>query len=356
KKENEQITNEKISKFESKYLETNKKINDIGDEFLNLINENEVLREKNNSLSISIQQVNQQLLNQNTHLDEMFEKKFKELELNLQKEQGNINKKVDNCFTETKFLNTKVAVAIQYLKKTKMLKEDYNFQNLKVSEIENLLANDSNYFNFEQQFRGPEHLIKERQKIYVDDVRKAFNKCSGYLLEVGGGRGEFLELCKENEIPAKGIDLNEFMIEVCKKKGLDSIKGNVIEFLYSVDDESLCAITAFQVVEHLSQEELNELIELALVKLKPGGVIILETVNPDSILALKNFYIDPTHQKPINSQTLRYLLEVTGFSDVKVCYSSPVSDYDKLKGEDDNTNKLNELLYGYQDYAVKGWK
>jgi O-antigen chain-terminating methyltransferase len=172
---------------------------------------------------------------------------------------------------------------------------------------------------------------------------------------VGSGRGEFLELCREANIPAKGVDLNELMINRCREKGLSVERADGLEHLKSIPDESLCALTAFQVIEHLSPEQIRQLIQAALIKLKPGGVIILETVNPDYLFAFKYFSIDLTHQRPIHSLTLQFLLEAAGFRNLEVRLSGLVEDEIKIMQEGDS--KENSLLvHGYLDYAVVGWR
>jgi O-antigen chain-terminating methyltransferase len=140
------------------------------------------------------------------------------------------------------------------------------------------------------------------------------------------------------------------------QKGLQVEKADGLSLLNSISDESLCALTAFQVVEHLTPDQIWQFVQTALIKLKPGGVIILETVNPDSLFALKNFYLDLSHQKPVASPTLQFLLEAAGFKEVKVKFSSSVPEEIQLKGHDEATNKINDLLFGYQDYAVLGWR
>lgn len=212
------------------------------------------------------------------------------------------------------------------------------------------------YHAFEQQFRGSEELIKKRLSIYVDYIKKAFEATGGKVLDIGSGRGEFLELLRGEGIPAIGVDLNDVMVQHCLYKGLNVEQRDAYDFITAQADESLAAVTAYMVIEHLSPEEIWKIINTALVKIKPGGVIILETVNPECLFALRNFYIDLTHIRPLPATTIKFLLESVGFRNVEVRFSSPLSEEYKLKGKDSNIQKLNEILFGWQDYAVVGWR
>jgi O-antigen chain-terminating methyltransferase len=156
----------------------------------------------------------------------------------------------------------------------------------------------------------------------------------------------------EHNIPVKGIDINEENINICSEFGLNAELADALTYLKSVKNNSLIGITAFQVVEHLNNDYLIELIKVSFQKIKEGGIIVLETANPLSLYSLRNFYIDLTHRNPIPSDTLKFLVEAAGFVNVKVDFSSPVPDEIKLSGNDDNVKKLNDLLFGYQEYAI----
>jgi O-antigen chain-terminating methyltransferase len=193
------------------------------------------------------------------------------------------------------------------------------------------------------------------------------------VLDIGCGRGEFLEILEENGINAKGIDINEDMVIYCQSKGLNVEKSDAIEYLDKLEDKSLDSIFLDQVVEHLASKYLIKLLERCYSKLKFGYYIVIETVNPLSLTSFANFYIDLTHKKPIHPETLKFLLESAKFRDIEVKFFSPIPDEYKLKkveiGEDVeekerriietynyNIERLNETLYGYQDYAVIGKK
>ena len=228
---------------------------------------------------------------------------------------------------------------------------------LKGTAPQELPLYDHAYVAFEDRFRGSRELIKERQSQYIGFIQKAYEESKGdYLLDIGCGRGELLELLAGSGIPSKGIDLSAESVRICTEHGMNAKQADALQFLGGVKNDSLIGVTAIQVVEHLMTDYLAELIKLAYQKTKPGGVIILETVNPFSIFSLRNFFIDLTHNKPIPQDTLKFLVEASGFVDTSVHFSSPVTDELKLSGDDENTKKLNELLFSFQDYAIIGWK
>jgi len=223
------------------------------------------------------------------------------------------------------------------------------------------LEADFDYFGFEERFRGSEEEIKERQRIYVEYFKGQEN-----VLDIGCGRGEFLELLKEAGIQAKGVDLDLDMVLYCRDKGLDVVKEDAFAYLESLPDASLGGIFAAQVIEHLESNRIIQLVKLCHRKLRPGGVLILETPNPQCLMVFAQcFYMDFTHTWPIHPEALKFLLGSQGFRDVELKFTSPVdpslripllTDPSLLGPEGERFNRsiayLNELLYGYQDYAV----
>lgn len=226
-----------------------------------------------------------------------------------------------------------------------------------------------NYYLFEEKHRGSTDDIKQRQSIFLGHFKN-----SQSVLDIGCGRGEFLSLLKENGIGAKGIDLNEDMILYCQKNGLDAIQGNALTYLQSLKDKSLDGVFSGQVVEHLQSDELISLVKQCYDKMKFGTYFVAETVNPTCLSVFaKSFYMDLSHVKPIHPVTIKFLMESVGFRDVEFKFFSPHPDEVKLEkfqvedGIDDvgrrqlevmnaNIDKLNGLLYGYEDYAVIGKK
>jgi len=212
------------------------------------------------------------------------------------------------------------------------------------------------YYAFQEAFRGSERIIAERQQQYIHIVQRAYENCRAPLLDIGAGRGEFLSLCRDAGIEACGIDMNSAMVEHCKGIGLSVVHGEGLSYLRTLPDESLSAVTGFQVIEHLSSNQLLELIRTSFDKLKQGGVVVFETINPDCIDAFKNFFVDMTHTRPVYSSVLKFMFELVGFKDIEVILTSPFDNEMKLVGNDRNTEMLNSYLFGYRDYAIVGWK
>jgi O-antigen chain-terminating methyltransferase len=190
------------------------------------------------------------------------------------------------------------------------------------------------------------------------------------VLDLGCGRGEFLELLRTHGIPARGLDSNLAMVEASRARGLDVTQGDALSYLSGLPDGSIGGMFAAQVVEHLPPDYLSKLLEAAAHKIRGGGVIVLETINPACWLAFFESYIrDLTHVRPLHPETLQFLVRVSGFHDVRVQFTSPVADAERLAllppaaGEtaasvvdafNENVTKLNARLFGYQDYAVIG--
>jgi 2-polyprenyl-3-methyl-5-hydroxy-6-metoxy-1,4-benzoquinol methylase len=224
------------------------------------------------------------------------------------------------------------------------------------------------YLGFEDQFRGSQADISSRLGEYVELFADQSD-----VLDVGCGRGEFLELLRARGVPSRGIDVNQAMVEACRSRGLAADMGDALSYVSSLDDGSLGGLFAAQVVEHLAPEYLGALLETAAHKIRPGGLIVLETINPACWLAFFESYIrDLTHVRPIHPETLQYLLRVSGFHDVRLEYKSPVAESSKLQSVsvpetdlppamadviqvlNENAAKLNARLFTFQDYAAIG--
>ena len=224
------------------------------------------------------------------------------------------------------------------------------------------------YVGFEDQFRGSQLDIRGRVAEYVPLFEGASD-----VLDVGCGRGEFLDLLRARGISARGVDLNDEMVAVCRERGLEASVGDGLSYLLSVPDESLGGLFAAQVVEHLDPDYLVQFLDAAYHKLRPGSKIVLETINPACWFAFFSSYIrDVTHVRPLHPDTLQYFLRASGFQSVDVRYSAPYPDEDKLQtvpnsqtgpyggptvmeiAFNDNFKKLNSLLFTYMDYAAIG--
>jgi 2-polyprenyl-3-methyl-5-hydroxy-6-metoxy-1,4-benzoquinol methylase len=218
------------------------------------------------------------------------------------------------------------------------------------------------YVGFEDQFRGSPDAIRARLLEYVPIFDGGRD-----VLDVGCGRGEFLRLLGEHGISARGIDLNEAMVDVCRDQGLDATVADVLSYLRSLPDGSLGGLFAAQVVEHLQPGYLTQVIDAAFDKLRPGAPIVLETINPACWFAFfESFVRDITHVHPLHPDTLKFLLVATGFQRVEIRYRAPYPEHEKLQrvnaaGMGDvaetlnaNVDKLNSLLFTNLDYAAIG--
>lgn len=220
---------------------------------------------------------------------------------------------------------------------------------------------DWRYAGFENRFRGYEEEVKKQQIDYLPYFKK-----KGKVLDLGCGRGEFLELLEKNGMKGMGIDINDQMIDICLEKGLDCQKGDILEKLAEQEDSSLSGIFSSQVIEHLPPSSLKRLLELAYFKLAPSSYLVLETINPVSVFSLVQIYfLDLSHQKPIHPQAIKFLMESSGFEEVEIKYSSPLEEerLQDLPAADEvstilnqNIDKLNKLLYAPANYAAIGKK
>jgi 2-polyprenyl-3-methyl-5-hydroxy-6-metoxy-1,4-benzoquinol methylase len=178
---------------------------------------------------------------------------------------------------------------------------------------------DLDYVSLTERFRGTREEILNRQRRYVHHFIGA-----GDVVDIGCGRGEFLELMDQHAVSAIGVDLEEGMVEQCNARGFEAIRQDGLSYLGSRAENSLGGVFAAQVIEHLEAPDLVRLVRLALSRLRPGGVLVLETINPASLLSLSTFYADLTHRKPVHPEALRWLAESVGFvADIE--YTSPVA-------------------------------
>ena len=235
---------------------------------------------------------------------------------------------------------------------------------ISIEQIENMVKEedhllDAMYVDFENKFRGTREKVKERVKVYlpyVEDALKAAN--DALVLDIGCGRGEWLEILKENDIIAKGLDLNRIMVAQCRDLGLDVIESDMIEYLRNLKNNTLSVVTGFHIVEHLPFKTLITLFDESLRVLKPGGLVIFETPNPENLfVGACNFYTDPSHKNPIPPTTLEFLLESRGFIKNKIHRLHPMKEVRYV--EDEALKDLNELLHAVskeQDYALIGYK
>ena len=213
---------------------------------------------------------------------------------------------------------------------------------------------DSFYDAFEDVYRGSRADIKQRLTVYLDRIKLAgAGQPETPIIDIGCGRGEWLELLKENNLAAYGVDSNSMMVERCISFGLDARNANGLTHLRSLMDGSRSAITAFHVIEHLPFTIVVDLLDEALRVLKSGGMLILETPNPENMrVGATTFYLDPTHRNPIAPDPLRFLVEHRGFSEVEVARLHPVPKDERLTGDGHDIDLLNAIIFGPRDYAI----
>jgi O-antigen chain-terminating methyltransferase len=206
------------------------------------------------------------------------------------------------------------------------------------------------YFAYEARMRGSTESVRGRQRVYVDDFRDA-----APVLDVGCGRGELLSLLREAGLGARGVDADADMVAYARGEGLDVDQGDAVAYLDALPDGSLGGIFAGQVVEHLPPATLVRMLELATQKLRPGGLLVAETINPLSPLALRSYFADLTHAQPLVPETLALLASQAGFREVETRFLNEPAE--RLTIPDDpliaaNVRKLNDILFAPLDYAI----
>ena len=207
---------------------------------------------------------------------------------------------------------------------------------------------DNFYKAFEDQFRGSRELIKGRLRAYqpfLENLRTI--DPNGQALDLGC---EWLEILGDLKIQASGIDLDDGMLSDCRKLGLNVEQGNALTKLSQQADNSLVLISGFHLAEHLSNADLQTLIQESHRTLKPGGLLILETPNTENItVATINFYFDPSHLRPIPAKLLQFLTLHIGFARSKIIGLQESADLRDSKQAPSLFQVLNEVS---PDYAV----
>jgi O-antigen chain-terminating methyltransferase len=230
-----------------------------------------------------------------------------------------------------------------------------------------LLA-ESRYAALEDRYRGERGDIQSRVERYLPELTGR-----APVLDLGCGRGEALEALRQRGVAARGVDRSAEMVRRCRERGLDATHADLVETLAAQEAGSLGAVVSFHVVEHLAAGEVDALVDLAWRALRPGGLLLLETPNPQSLVAgAARFWIDPTHRRPVHPERLRSLLLTAGF-EVEIRPCAPFPDADRLPevavpptaSEEQARlvfeinalrDRLDDLLFGWQDYAALGVK
>ena len=217
------------------------------------------------------------------------------------------------------------------------------------------------YKAFEDLHRGSHELIKSRLEVYlpfVEVIKSIYPPSPASstanegieVLDLGCGRGEWLELLKEQRVSAEGIDLDDDMLSACRARGLKVATGDAVAYLQSLPNNSRSLISGFHIAEHLSLDDLKILVEESLRVLKPAGLLILEAPNTENlVVGTSSFYLDPTHQRPLPSQLLTFLTDYFGFSRSKLLRLQEPA---LLRDELTPVSLFNVLSAVSPDYAV----
>jgi 2-polyprenyl-3-methyl-5-hydroxy-6-metoxy-1,4-benzoquinol methylase len=211
---------------------------------------------------------------------------------------------------------------------------------------------------FNAHFRGEADDISRRYR----DLAERFVGCSP-VLDIGFGRGEFLDLLRELDVDARGVEPDPHLVEWARSRGLTADVGGAVDCLRGLDDASLGGLVMIQVIEHLSPQHVIDVVRLAAEKVRPGGRVVVETVNPTSLYTFAHaFYVDPDHTRPVHPNYLGFLFAEAGFASVERVDRSPVPADESLEpipGEDElskrlnaNFDRINALLFAPQDYAI----
>jgi 2-polyprenyl-3-methyl-5-hydroxy-6-metoxy-1,4-benzoquinol methylase len=211
---------------------------------------------------------------------------------------------------------------------------------------------------FNAHFRGPHDDIVDRYR----DLAARFVGCDP-VLDIGFGRGEFLELLRELGVEARGIETEPRLVEWAQSRGLKADVGRAVEYLSRLDADSLGGLVMIQVIEHLSPQHVIDVVRLAAEVVRPGGRVVVETVNPMSLYTYAHaFWVDPDHVRPVHPNYLGFLFAEAGFATVERVDRSPVPADETLElmpGDDElskrlnaNFERINALLFGPQDYAI----
>jgi O-antigen chain-terminating methyltransferase len=210
------------------------------------------------------------------------------------------------------------------------------------------------YRVLEDFFRGSRELIQQRLNIYLPFLNSLKLKISSNkALDLGCGRGEWLELLAEKQFDAHGVDLNKAMVATCHELGLNALKGDAIEYLQTVPSNSIAIVSAFHLIEHIPFDKLYLLVQHAFRILVPGGLLVLETPNAENlVVGTNNFYLDPTHNKPVPADLLSFLTQINGFNRFKILRLQ-----ENINLNDSDRVTLWDVLSGASpDYAIVAQK
>lgn len=214
------------------------------------------------------------------------------------------------------------------------------------------------YIEFEDNFRGARDDIKNRLKrAYLSYLTPYIGDLTARAVDVGAGRGEWLALMQEQGISAVGVDLDKNMVDACLQRGLNARVEDAVHYLVRQPPGSVAIISGFHIIEHLPFETLIALFDAALQALRPDGIIIFETPNPENLIVGScNFYYDPTHLHPIVPAVGEFMARQRGFAHAEILRLHPYPESMHLIEDSELAQRINRLIYGPQDFAILAWK
>ncbi|WP_341527584.1 class I SAM-dependent methyltransferase [Nostoc sp. UHCC 0302] len=336
----EQVTNLKlqVDSLNGSVNQINNRLNTIDDSktvagsLLNSIEENlDTINRRLQAVDVQIQRIDEHLINTDIRIKKADEFYIK-----------------NDSYLKNDLIQQKRLITMFLAEARKRLPEPFSQENLQtfINEEQHFL--DAFYVDFEDKFRGSQQDIFNSFKVYLPLIQEAkVGTPESPILDVGCGRGEWLELLRNSGYTAKGLDINRVMLEQCRYKGLEVQEADVIAYLQTLPDESLGAITGFHIIEHLPFETLINLFDESVRVLKPNGLVIFETPNTRNILVGSgDFYRDPTHKNPIHPDTLSFIAEARGFIKNQSCF------FEETEGTVHLINSLTRKFDDLNDYVT----
>lgn len=346
---------EDFSKIVDEISESHKKVSGLHHQKIGgLFREQQAIVEDQEKMRADMQAylvTEQERSRQQAHLLETYDERLNEAREKYEALMGQVMQRLQQTRAELGMQERRVSLLLEEARKR--LPEPFSPEQLQTMTDEGAHLLDVLYASFEDEFRGSRRDIKDRLKVYLPILRDAGIEKG--IVDLGCGRGEWLEVLREEGFEARGVERNRAMIEQCRERALEVAEGDAISYLQGLPDESLDAVTGFHFIEHLPFETLIELLDEVVRTLKVGGLAVFETPNPENVMVSSyNFYLDPTHRNPLPGPFARFLLESRGLSRVRVMMLNPLDH--KVEGDGELTMRFNDLFFGPRDYAVIGRK
>ncbi len=219
-----------------------------------------------------------------------------------------------------------------------------------VAALPEIPAAEFDYGRFAERFRGTEEYVKRNVEFY----KPFFANCEN-VLDIGCGRGEFLGLMRDQGIAARGIDLSEESVAQSRQNGLNAEVADLFSWLPAQPEQQFDGIFSSQVVEHLDPRRLPEMIRLCAASLRRGGILAIETPNPQCLaIFATHFYLDPTHTRPIPHPLMAFYMEEAGLGQIEVHELSPAEE--SMPEFAELPEKFRKRFFGGLDYAIVGRK